>query len=112
MSSTNGHTPNPAPPVSDSPPTSRRAALRAATPLCTKIAMTMLWIAVIDRDDAAIERALALLPDDTEVRGIAVGMARIAVSVEPRLRCDAARASLLDLLETYDLSHRAVTGRL
>ncbi|WP_178360554.1 hypothetical protein [Mycolicibacterium hippocampi] len=74
--------------------------------------MTLLWLGCIDRDDAAIEDALALLPDDPEVRGIALGLCRIGLSIEPRLRCDAARANAYDLLETYDLSHRVITGRL
>lgn len=103
---TNGHKPTPPPPAGR--PTSRRA---AATPITTKIATALLWAAVIDRDDAAIDRALALLPDDAEVRGIALGMARIGLSIEPRLRCDAARQTLQDLIEAYDLSFRTLTGR-
>ncbi|BBX69015.1 hypothetical protein MPSYJ_24760 [Mycolicibacterium psychrotolerans] len=71
----------------------------------------MLWLAVLDRDDDAITRALALLPDDPEVRGIALGMARIGLNAEPRLRCDAARSSLFDYLEVLDLSHRTATAR-
>ncbi|NOQ62086.1 hypothetical protein [Mycolicibacterium fortuitum] len=85
---------------------------KPATPLCTKIAMVMLWLAVLDRDDAAITRALALLPDGPEERGIALGMARIGLSIEPRLRCDAARENLLDLLGVYALSRRSLTEGL
>jgi hypothetical protein len=104
VTNVNGHEPSAPPRIAPR--------LSTAMPISTRCALVMLWLAVLDRDDAAITRALALLPDDPEVRGIAVGLCRIGLAIEPRLRCDAARRNAVDLLETFELSHRIATERI
>lgn len=94
-------------------PAPRRVDVSTSTPTATKVVMASLWLAAIDGDELAINRALALLPDDAEVRGIALGLCRIGLATEPRLRCDGpARQNAVELLEAFELSHRVATGRL
>lgn len=71
----------------------------------------MLWIALIDRDYPAVDRALAFLPDDREVRDIALALCEIALAIEPRLRCDAARQQALTQLALLDRTFSMLTGR-
>ncbi|OBB76849.1 hypothetical protein A5759_05240 [Mycobacterium sp. 852014-52144_SCH5372336] len=71
----------------------------------------MLWLGHIDGDSAAVDRALDMLPDDREVRGIAAALCEIGVSIEPRLRCAAARDNALDTLAATDTVFRTLTGR-
>ena len=107
---TNGHRPTPPPPAEW--PTSKRAAPPTVIPVSTRAALILLWLSTIDRDDAARDRALAMLPDDPEVRAIAATLCEIGAAIEPRLRCHAAREHALDMLATVDTVFRITTGRI
>uniref|UniRef100_A1UJR6 Uncharacterized protein n=2 Tax=unclassified Mycobacterium TaxID=2642494 RepID=A1UJR6_MYCSK len=71
----------------------------------------MLWLAVIDRDYPAVDRALDMLPADPEVRAIAITLCEIGIAIEPRLRCDAARDQALTQLALLDHTFKMLTGR-
>lgn len=101
---TNGRKPPPAAPSS-------RNVERSTLPITTRAALTMLWLAVIDRDYPAVDRALDMLPADPEVRAIAITLCEIGIAIEPRLRCDAARDQALTQLALLDHTFKMLTGR-
>lgn len=85
--------------------------LTRTLPISVRAALILLWLGHIDADNAAIDRALAMLPEDREVRAIAAALCEIGVAAEPRLRCAASRDHMLDLLATVDVVFRTLTGR-